>query len=399
MKIPPPLTDKKAIAMRRRSWTEPFQAVLHWRILERSMQVSNRLASPAIVFGLSLTFLCAGYALARQGSPTVPPQRTMAQTGSPESDELQVWPVQGKVYMLVGAGANLTVQVGDDGILLVDTGLPGKADAVFKAIRSISGKPLRYIVDTGISPDLIGGNAALGKLGQTVAGGNVVGDIGASASEGAAIIAFQAVLDRMATPNAKDAAPQDAWPTDTFTTVKKNLFFNDEAIQIIHEPSAITDGNSIVFFRRSDVVSTGDIFSTVSYPRIDLQRGGSFEGTIEALNQLLYQITVPGPKQERGTMIIPSHGRLCDQADLVVYQEMLTIIRDRIQAMIDKGMSLEQVEAAKPTRDYDRRYGSTTGPWTTSMFVETAYKSLIQDKKRSGTMQQENSVPRAATND
>jgi cyclase len=353
-----------------------------------SMKAPNRSPSAVVVYSFALALLCSGYTLARQGSQPTQPQRTDVQTRPAGNDEVHVWPVQGNVYMLAGAGANLTLQVGDDGILLVDTGRPGKADAVFKAIRSISGKPLRYIVDTGIWPDLTGGNAALGKLGQTVAGGNVVGDIGASASEGAAIIAFQAVLDRMVTPNTKDTAPQDAWPTDTFTTAEKHLFFNDEAIKIIHEPTANTDGNSIVFFRRSDVVSTGDIFSTVSYPRIDLERGGSFQGIIDALNQLLYQITVPGPKQERGTMIVPSHGRVCDQADLVVYQEMLTIIRDRIQAMIDKGMSLDQVEAAKPTRDYDRRYGSTTGPWTTSMFVEAAYKSLIQEKNRSGTTRQ-----------
>jgi glyoxylase-like metal-dependent hydrolase (beta-lactamase superfamily II) len=301
--------------------------------------------------------------------------------------------------MLVGAGANLTLQVGDDGVLLVDTGQPEKADAIFKAIRSVSNKPLRYIINTGISPDLTGGNATLGRLGHTIAGGNVVGDIGASASEGASIVAFQSVLDRMVTPNTKYTAPQGAWPTDTFTTAEKHLFFNDEAIKIIHEPSANTDGNSIVFFRRSDVVSTGDIFSTVSYPRIDLDRGGSFQGIIDALNQLLYQVTIPGPKQERGTMIVPSHGRICDQADLVVYQEMLTIIRDRILAMIDKGMTLEQVEAARPTRDYDRRYGSNKGPWTTSMFVEAAYKSLAQEKKRSGIIRQEHSVSGAPAHD
>jgi cyclase len=394
-----PLRNKDA--MRRQARIEPVHNALSWRILERLTQASNRFPSALIICGFALTFLCAGYALARQGSqPARPPlPRTTVQTGSADVDDVQVWPVQGKVYMLVGAGANLTLQVGDDGILLVDTGLAGKADAIFKAIRTISDKPLRYIINTGISPDLTGGNAALGKSGQTIAGGNVVGDIGASASQGAAIVAFQAVLDRMVTPNTKDTASQDAWPTDTFTTAEKNLFFNNEAIKIIHEPSANTDGNSIVFFRRSDVVSTGDIFSTVSYPRIDLERGGSFQGIIDALNQLLYQITVPGPKQERGTMIVPSHGRVCDQADLVVYQEMLTIIRDRIQAMIDKGMTLEQVEAAKPTRDYDRRYGSTTGPWTTSMFIEAAYKSLIQEKKRSGIIRRENAVSGAPAND
>ena len=145
----------------------------------------------------------------------------------------------------------------------------------------------------------------------------------------------------------------------------------------MHEPAAHTDGDSIVFFRRSDVVSTGDIFSTTGYPVIDLARGGSIEGIVSALNVLLYRITVSGPKEEGGTLIIPGHGRLCDQADLVVYQEMVTIIRDRVQDMIKKGMTLEQVKAAKPTSDYDPVYGATTGPWTTDMFVEAVYNSLV----------------------
>ena len=149
----------------------------------------------------------------------------------------------------------------------------------------------------------------------------------------------------------------------------------------MHEPAAHTDGDSIVFFRRSDVVATGEIFSTTGYPVIDLDRGGSIQGIVDALNVRIVEVTVSGPEQEDGTMIIPGHGRLCDQADLVVYQEMVTIIRDRIQDMIKKGMTLDQVKAAKPTRDYDSLYGATTGPWTTEMFVEAAYKSLATRKE------------------
>jgi len=343
----------------------------------------NRRAPLMIFVAFAAAIVCSGYLAAQQGENNA--QQPVGQQNSPLNKntavEVHIWPVQGNVYMLVGAGGNITMQVGDDGILLVDTGLPQATDAVVRAIRSVSDKPLRYIINTHIHKDHTGGNEAITKLGRTIAGGNVVGDIGASASEGAAIIAFQTVLDRMSTPGSKDAVPQGAWPTDTYTTAEKNLFFNDEAVKIIHEPAAHTDGDSFVFFRRSDVVSTGDIFITTGYPFIDLERGGSFQGVIAALNQLLYQITVPGPKQERGTMIVPGHGRLCDQADLVVYQEMLTIIRDRIQDMISKGMTLAQVKAARPTRDYDRRYGSTTGFWTTEMFVEAAYKSLSAKKE------------------
>jgi cyclase len=299
--------------------------------------------------------------------------------GAAES-EVHVVPVQGHVYMLVGAGANVGVQVGDDGVLLVDTGTAQMSGKVVAAVRTLSDKPIRYIIDTSIDADHSGGNQAIGKMGSTIAGGNVLGDIGESATQGAAIISFQSILDRMSASGGKDSAPQAAWPTDTFALPQKNLFVNDEAVQIMHEPAAHTDGDSIVFFRRSDVVATGEIFSTAGYPLIDLDRGGSINGIVDALNILLYQVTVSGPKQENGTLIIPGHGRICDQADLVVYQEMITIIRDRIQDMINKGMTLDQVKAAKPTSDYDPIYGATSGSWTTDMFVEAVYKSLSAKK-------------------
>jgi cyclase len=290
--------------------------------------------------------------------------------------EIHILSAQGHVYMLVGAGANIAVQVGNDGVLLVDAGTSQMSDKVIAAVRTLSDQPIRYLIDTSVDEDHTGGNQAIAKAGNTIAGGNVLGDIGESATQGASIISFQSILDRMSVAKGKDAAPQAAWPTDTYGLPEKNLFVNDEAVEIIHEPAAHTDGDSIVFFRRSDVVATGDIFSTTSYPVIDLERGGSIQGIVKALNVLLYQITVSGPKQENGTLLIPGHGRLCDQADLVVYQEMVTIIRDRIADMIKRGMTLEQVKAAKPTLDYDPLYGATSGPWTTDMFIEAIYKSL-----------------------
>jgi glyoxylase-like metal-dependent hydrolase (beta-lactamase superfamily II) len=127
------------------------------------------------------------------------------------------------------------------------------------------------------------------------------------------------------------------------------------------------------------VVSTGDIFTPGSYPIIDLQRGGNIQGIIAALNRLI-EMTIPAAKQEAGTYVIPGHGRLCDQADVVEYRDMATIVRDRVQNMIKKGMTLEQVKAAKPTRDYDPEYGATTGFWTTDKFVEAVYQSLSPGK-------------------
>jgi cyclase len=296
----------------------------------------------------------------------------LAQTSAPVS----VLPVQGNVYMLVGAGGNITVQSGEDGVLLVDAGLAERSDAVLAAVRQLSEKPIRLIIDTHVHADHTGGNAAIAKAGSTIAGGNVVGDIGASAGNQATVLAFQSVLERMSAPSGtQPAAPQGAWPTETFTTPERKLFFNNEGIEIIHIPAAHTDGDSIVFFRRSDVISTGDVFVTTGYPIIDRARGGNIQGVIAALNRII-EIAIPAETQEGGTLIVPGHGRLCDVADVVFYQEMVTIIRDRIQHMLNDGMTLEQVKAARPTRDYDPRYGSTSGFWTTENFVEAVYRSL-----------------------
>jgi glyoxylase-like metal-dependent hydrolase (beta-lactamase superfamily II) len=300
---------------------------------------------------------------------------TYAQAPEPQ---LHVLRVQGNVYMLLGAVGNITVQVASDGVLLVDTGAARMTDQVLAEIKQlakpITGRPIRYIVNTHFHADHTGGNEKIRAAGKTITGGNVAGNI-SDATEGAAIYAHEAVLKRMGAPTGAQApTPSGAWPTDTYSD-EKDIFFNGEAIQLFHPKAAHTDGDTIVFFRRSDVVSTGDIFSTTTYPIIDVQNGGSINGVIDALNFII-DLTVPAEKQEGGTMVIPGHGRLCDEADVVEYRDMVTIIRDRVQDMIKKGMSLEQVKAAKPTRDYDPLYGATTGIWTTDMFVEAVYKSL-----------------------
>ncbi|HTV78851.1 MAG TPA: MBL fold metallo-hydrolase [Steroidobacteraceae bacterium] len=301
---------------------------------------------------------------------------TPAPAATQPAAPLHLLPVQGNIYMLVGAGGNITVQTGSDGVLLVDTGLAADSDRVLAAVRSLTDKPIHYIIDTHVHADHVGGNEAIARAGNTIAGGNVVGDIGTSASNRATIFAFQTVADRMsaAAPGAP-AAPADALPTDTYTTPERKIFFDNEGVEMIHVPAAHTDGDTMVFFRRSDVISTGDIFVTDGYPVVDLNRGGNIQGVIAGLNRII-ELAIPADLQEGGTLIIPGHGRLCDVADVVFYQEMVTIIRDRIQDMIRKGMSLEQVKAARPTRDYDPRYGSTTGFWTTDKFVAAVYNSL-----------------------
>jgi glyoxylase-like metal-dependent hydrolase (beta-lactamase superfamily II) len=290
--------------------------------------------------------------------------------------EIHLLPVQGNISMLVGAGGNITVQAGDDGILLVDTGVASMSDKVLEVIRSSSKRPLVYIINSDDRDDHIGGNENIGKTGRPVPTDSQRYAINNRVEASHAyIIAFQTILDRMSTPTGQVASiPEGAWPNDTYGVPQKNLSFNGEAVLIFHQP-ATTDGNSLVLFRRSDVISAGDIFDPTEYPIIDLKKGGSIQGVIDGLNRLK-QMAIPADHQEGGTMIIPGHGRLSDAADLAFYQQMVTIVRDRLQDMIKRGMTLEQVKAAKPTQDYDPIYGSTTGSWTTDMFIEAAYKSL-----------------------
>jgi glyoxylase-like metal-dependent hydrolase (beta-lactamase superfamily II) len=285
-----------------------------------------------------------------------------AQEPNFQNVEEHILPVQGSVYLLVGAGGNTTLQVGKDGVLLVDTQFAPLAPKIMAAVRTLSQMPVRYIINTHVHGDHTGGNGAIAKLG----------------GEGAIprIIANDHVLNRMTTPPAagQAAVPESDWPNDEYFTPTKDFFFNGEAVVVYHMPAAHTDGDSIVFFRRSDVISTGDIFTPETYPVIDLARGGSVQGIIDALNRII-ELTVPAKYQEGGTYVIPGHGRLCEEADVVEYRDMVTIIRDRIQDLIRKGKTLDQVRAARPTLDYDTQYGGAEGSGT-ERFVEAVYRSL-----------------------
>ena len=277
------------------------------------------------------------------------------------------------IWMIVGAGANIAVQTGDDGVLVVDSGSGGAAaEKVQRIVRAISTKPVRYILNTSFRPDHTGGNEPLrGAVPQGGRGGG---------GRGVPIAAFETILGRMSAPTGKNApTPVNAWPTETYFTSFHDIYFNNEGIQMIHIPDAITDGDSIVYFRRSDVIAAGDIFLTTTYPVIDEKGGGSIDGVLDGLNRIL-DICIPKEKQEGGTMVIPGHGRISDEADVLEYRDMLKIVRDRIFDAVKKGRTLQQVQAAGLTKDYDGRYGATTGPWTTAMFVEAAYTSLSKKK-------------------
>ena len=281
---------------------------------------------------------------------------------SPTS-RIQVLHVQRNVYMLAGAGGNIAVQVGPEGVLLVDAGLADMSDEVLAAVATFSEQPIRWIVNTHMHPDHTGANRMMSEAGSTV-GGNP-----------ATIVAHVNVLDRMT----QAKMPAEASPSNTFYGDSKDFSFNDEAVVLYYVPSAHTDGDSIVFFRSSDVLVAGDLLNTTRYPVIDLGNGGGVEGVIDGLNRIL-SLAVPKHQQEGGTYVIPGHGRICDEADVLEYRDMLVIVRDRIRAMIGKGMTLEQVKAAKPTFDYDRWWGADTGPWTTAMFVEAVFQDLSKKK-------------------
>jgi glyoxylase-like metal-dependent hydrolase (beta-lactamase superfamily II) len=273
--------------------------------------------------------------------------------------------------MLATASSNMAVQVGPDGVLLVDTQAASAAQDVFATVRSLSKDPIHTIINTHLHTDHVGATGALVKM-------------RGAGPQAVRVMAHENVLRRMQQATALGATPTAELKvnavitlpvTSAYFTPSRDFFLNGEAIVLHHVPAAHTDGDTIVHFRKSDVLAVGDVFTPDLYPVIDLQNGGSVNGLIAALNRIL-EIAVPARYQEGGTYVIPGRGRLCDEADVVEYRDMVTIIRDRVQELVAKKATLDQVKAARTTRDFDTEYGATTGPWTTDMFVEAVYRSL-----------------------
>ncbi len=309
----------------------------------------------------------------RQGHASVPaPRRSLLP--NPAGAAVQTFPLRNGVYLLATRDANVTVQAGDQGVLVVDSGPASVTPALMDAIRAISDKPIRFLLNTSARPNHTGGNEAIAKVGvrlRTSGGANSQGGV----YQGPSIVAHESVLLAMSAPTGEKAVlPTAAWPSDTFFTDEHEVVFNGDAIQLFHQP-ATTDGDTLMFFRKADVVVTGDAFTTTGYPVIDAARHGSVRGVLAALNRIV-ELTIPLDWQEGGTIVVPAQGRLADEADVVEYRDMVTIVHERIAALVKTGSTLAQVKAAGPTLDYDGRYGAATGPWTTDMFIEAVYRDV-----------------------
>jgi cyclase len=284
-------------------------------------------------------------------------------------------------FMIAGAGGNIGVQIGEDGVVVVDAGAAGSANAVVTAIRKLTAQPIRYIIDTSADPDHVGGNETLSKAGQTLftAPGSI-GITGDFLGGVASILAAQKVLERMSAPTGRASPfPVTAMPTETFDDPRKYLYLNGEGIEILHQPAAHTDGDVLVFFRRSDVIVAGDTIDTNRFPVIDASRGGTIDGEIAALHRLV-EIAIPSVpivSRDAGTLVVPGHGRVYDQYDVAEYRDMVTIVRDRVSDLKKSGMTLAQVKAAAPARGYTRRYGADSA----DRFVEAVYQTLRQEKR------------------
>jgi cyclase len=306
-----------------------------------------------------------------------------AMAAEPEDGGLDVVKVRKSFYMIAGAGGNIGAQIGSDGVVLVNSGAAAASDQVLVALKKLTDLPIRYIINVDAGADFVGGNEKLSRAGYTIFT-NALGNLAAlqaMTGGGASILSHDSVLRRMAT--AKPAYSSSAQPNEAFFTPRKAIRMNDEGIEILYQPAAHSNADSFAMFRSSDVVVTGDVMDTTRFPVIDLANGGSIQGEIDALNRLIDLTIAPTPfiYKDVGTYVIPGHGRLCEQMEVVDYRDMVVLIRDVVADLIRQGKTLDQITVARPALPYETRYGSQTGSWTTNAFIEAVYKSLNVTRK------------------
>jgi glyoxylase-like metal-dependent hydrolase (beta-lactamase superfamily II) len=325
---------------------------------------------------------------------------TAAAEPGDEEAQVEVLQLRASLYMIVAGGSNIVASVGPDGVLVTDTGPETTADQVLATLRDIYAdvtqvrnaiavggaetRPntrlafdppppadlqyVRYILNTSARREHNGGNAKLGIVPERISSQNP-NEIATK------IYAHENVLLRVSgAAEGAQEIPYEFWPSDVYyEDFYKLPFINGEAVELLHAPAASTDGDSYVWFRGSDVISAGDLYRNDRYPEIDLAMGGSVQGVIDGLNAIV-DLATAEYRAEGGTLIIPGHGRIGDIADVAYYRDMLTVIRDRVQSMIDKDLTLAQIRAAKPSFDYDARYAKQAG--VADAFITSIYRSL-----------------------
>ena len=271
-----------------------------------------------------------------------------------EEVEYRATRLSDSVTMIRGSGGNVAVSAGEDGVFIVDDQLKPLTDQLLAAIREISAQPIRFVINTHYHGDHVGGNEALGESGSV-------------------IVAHDKVRERMSREQFShffDAAtppwPEAALPVITFND-RVSLHLNGESVAVHHVPRGHTDGDSLVYFPQSYVLHMGDIFFNGLYPYIDLDGGGSIQGMIRGVETGL-------ELANEDTQVIPGHGPMSDRAELAAYHAFLLEARDKVQALVDKGLTLEQAVAAEPTAEWDEILG---GVWITpAQFVTFIYNSL-----------------------
>ncbi|MEO7456877.1 MAG: MBL fold metallo-hydrolase [Gemmatimonadaceae bacterium] len=263
------------------------------------------------------------------------------------------------VYMLQGAGSNVVVSVGNDGAFVVDDEFAPLSDRLLAAARKVRDVPVRYVANTHWHSDHTGGNANMVRAGAT-------------------IIAHENVRRRMTTRQVIEiehdttpASPASALPTRTFAR-RSGMRFNGDSIVLLHVPRAHTDGDAIVVFRTANVIATGDIWLNGSYPYIDVSTGGSLAGTIAAVDRVL-------ALSNDSTKLVPGHGDVGTRRQLREYRHMLVSLRDRVAPLVARGMTIEQVIAAKPLASLDARWGQSFIP--SELALRIVYANLAQSRK------------------
>jgi cyclase len=332
------------------------------RVISRTMP--GRSAATLIALAVAAIVAIAGGAVGAQGTAPAP--------------RLETVHIRPNVHLIAGGGGNVVVQTGSDGVIVVDSGATSAADAILAEIRRLTNQPIRYVINTGADADHVGGNSVLSQAGRTIfqTGNNL--SVAMTNGGAAGIIAYERVLLRMSGGAGKTAPfPVSAWPTDTHAQIRRALFLNDEGVEFLHQPAAHSDSDMAIFFRRSDVVVAGDIIDATRFPAIDVANGGSIDGAVAALNRLIELAipSVPFVWKNGGTYVVPGHGRVYSQADVVNYRDMVVIIRDRVRDLMKQGKTLAQIQSASPAQGFVAAFGSDDGEWTTSRFIEAIYRT------------------------